>query len=411
MLKYICFIIFFCAFAVKAQTKFYNFNIYDGQEYMFTMNQSNNLYQSSLRYIGNEIKWDDLSSFEKKTYFASLALFTALIGQGITHEEGHRSVLSELGIGSISSPFIDKNLVLKVTGVSNETLINLRNQKFPSYIRLHTAGLESDYAYLKKADSYFNFNEEGYNVLYPDYLMRKLGVAFYYLSHLLPSTSNIRELDTENELNRDIVGHDLFGMVRHLHRPTMDFYRYTDWGNLTNEEQRYAKRIGFLSLLNFLNPNLILKRNFKLGENITSNFAVNYCVAPFGDFVEQNVYLNVNNSVKINPYFRQYFNKNYTFLGAGIGLQNYTFNDDKFILNSNLDLWNQPKDLNFSTKESETGFGFKADCAVRFSQWNQQDRSSYFNFGLQYKTRGFLPEAPSLANEFNIIIGLIITAK
>lgn len=320
-------------------------------------------------------------------------------------------MLSELGIGSISSPFIDKNLVLKVTGVSNETLINLRNQKFPSYIRLHTAGLESDYAYLKKADSYFNFNEEGYNVLYPDYLMRKLGVAFYYLSHLLPSTSNIRELDTENELNRDIVGHDLFGMVRHLHRPTMDFYRYTDWGNLTNEEQRYAKRIGFLSLLNFLNPNLILKRNFKLGENITSNFAVNYCVAPFGDFVEQNVYLNVNNSVKINPYFRQYFNKNYTFLGAGIGLQNYTFNDDKFILNSNLDLWNQPKDLNFSTKESETGFGFKADCAVRFSQWNQQDRSSYFNFGLQYKTRGFLPEAPSLANEFNIIIGLIITAK
>ena len=84
--------------------------------------------------------------------------------------------------------------------------------------------------------------------------MRKMGTTLYYLSNLMQSKIGIREADEPDELKRDIVGHDLYGMIRHLHRPTMDFYRYTEWDNLTSEEQKYAKRMGYMSLLNFINP-------------------------------------------------------------------------------------------------------------------------------------------------------------
>lgn len=118
-----------------------------------------------------------------------MSLFTALLGQAITHEQGHRSVLSELGIGSISKPFFDKHLNATVTGVSNATLIHLRDKNFPNYIRLHTAGLESDYAYLRKMDAFYGFNEENHQIMHADYLMRKFGTGYYYLTTLFSSKS------------------------------------------------------------------------------------------------------------------------------------------------------------------------------------------------------------------------------
>ena len=190
-----------------AQNKYYEFNFYEGKDYLLTMNQSNDLMLNSLRYVGKSINNDNLSKKEDKTYSSALSLFTALLGQAITHEEGHRSVLSELGIGSISKPFFDKHLVAKVTGVPNETLINLRDNNFLNFIRLHTAGLESDYAYLRKMDAFYGFNEENHKVMHADYLMRKLGTGYYYLTTLFSSKSGIKETN-ETELDRDIVGHD-----------------------------------------------------------------------------------------------------------------------------------------------------------------------------------------------------------
>ena len=241
--------------------------------------------------------------------------------------------------------------------------------------------------------------------------MRKMGTTLYYLSNLMQSKIGIREADEPDELKRDIVGHDLYGMIRHLHRPTMDFYRYTEWDNLTSEEQKYAKRMGYMSLLNFINPNLYLKRKFVINDNLDGNFSVNYSLAPFGDFVEQNVYLNVNKYFKVNPYLRQFFNKNHTFFGGGIGLQNYELYNKKILLNCNVDFWNQPKNLDFTTKNSEFGYGIKSNCAFQFSQWNQEEKSAYVNVGLFYKTKGFLPEAPSLNNDFNFTIGFVIASQ
>lgn len=404
------FILFIIPIINNAQNKYYNFNLYDGKDYLFTMNQSNNLMLNSIRYIGGSIHDKSLSEKGKKIYFNGLALFTALLGQSITHEEGHRSVLSELGIGSINDPIFDKHLVAKVTGISDQTLMSLRDNNLPNYIRLHTAGLESDFAYLKKSDAYFNFNEEEYSVLYPDYLMRKVGTQFYYLTNLFSMKSGIKESD-DPELKRDIVGHDLYGMIRHLHRPTMEFYRYTERNDLTTDEKSYAKRMAYMSFLNFLNPNIWKEGNYNLFKDLKANFSVNYSLAPFGDFVEQNAYLTIKDKYKINPYFRQYFNKSYTFLAGGINLHNYAFHSDKFLLNSSLDFWNQPKNLEFRNKEAVLGFGIKTELAVKFSNWNSNTKSAYFNIGASYKSNGFIPEAPSLKEDFRILMGVVLSIK
>lgn len=128
------FILFMIPIVNIAQNKYYNFNFYEGKGYFLTMNQSNDLMLNSLRYIGGSVNGEQLSTKQKKIYQMGLVTFTSLIGQAITHEEGHRSVLSELGIGSISEPIVDKHLVAKVTGVSDETLMNLRDNDLPNYI-------------------------------------------------------------------------------------------------------------------------------------------------------------------------------------------------------------------------------------------------------------------------------------
>ncbi|OAE91993.1 hypothetical protein SU65_09505 [Flavobacterium psychrophilum] len=399
--------IIFCYFSTFSQTKYYRIDISDGKSSLYTMNQFNNIVLESYRLVFNQFDYEKLTKKEQKIISFSQTFSSAIFLMPFTHEEGHRSVLTNLGIGSISKPFIDFNGVAKVTGISDETLKNLRDTQLPSYIRLHNGGLESDFDYLKKEDALFNFDEENYNVLYSDYFVRQFGVATYYLTTLIHLKTNIKESDNE-EKDRDAVGHDIFGMIRHLHRPDMPFTRYTEWNDLTPDEQTYGRRIGFLSLLNYTNPNIWKKGNYNLSEKIKGNFSLNYSLAPFGDFIEQNAYLTINNKLKINPFIREYFNKSHTFLAAGINLHNLEVNN-KFLVNGDLELWSQPKNLDFMTSQSDLGLGFKAEIGYNFLDINK--KSVYLNLGLNYKTQGFMPASPSLDKDFRINFGLIISTK
>lgn len=401
-------IIFFIIYCSSfSQERYHRIDISDGKSSLFTMNQFNNIVLEGYRLAFSQFNYNNLTNKEKKTIALSQTITTAFLLLPFTHEEGHRSILTNLGIGSISTPFIDYNGVAKVTGISNETLQNLRNTQLPSYIRLHTGGLESDFDFLKKEDALFNFNEENYNVLYRDYLVRSFSVFSYYLTTLIHIKSNIKESDN-SEKDRDAVGHDIYGMVRHLHRPEMTFSRYTEWNDLSSEEQIYSKRIGLLSFLNLTNPNIWKKGNFTLSEKTDINFSLNYSLAPFGDFVEQNVYLNFNNKLKINPFLREYFNKSHTFLSAGVSLHNLNINN-KFLINGAAEIWNQPKNLDFITSQSSAGFSIKGEVGYNFLHVNA--KNIFFNLGFNFKTNGFVPSAPSLDKDFRINFGLIISSN
>ena len=405
--KYTILIVMFYSNIITSQSKYYKFEIADGTNNLFTMNQFNNLVLNGYRIGFGQINYEKLTKKEKLITNSSQLLISVLLALPLTHEEGHRSVLTNLNIGSISTPYIDSKGVAKVIGVTDVVLKDLRDTKLPNYIRLHNAGLESDFDYLKKSDALFNFKEEEYNVLYNDYFIRKLSVSMYYLTTLIHNKTGIKESDTP-ELKKDIVGHDIFGMIRHLHRPDMEFKRYTEWDDLTTQEKKYGKRIGLMSLFNYANPNLWRKSSYKLSENIDFNFSLNYCLAPFGDFIEQNAYLNIKKKWKINPYLRQYFNKNNTFWASGIHLHNFVLNKN-FLLNSSIEAWEQPKDQSFTTSDSNLGMGVKAEIA--YSLLEVKKSNIFFNLGLNYKTKGFIPAAPSLDKDFRISFGLIIATS
>jgi hypothetical protein len=233
--KKIFFILYIIPFVSIAQSKYYNFNLYEGKNYIFTMNQSDDLMQNTFRYIGNNIVDEDSPKWKKVIYHTSQVVFVSYLGQILTHEEGQRSVLSELAIHSSN-----KSIEKKVDGVTNETLLNLRNKDLPNFIRLYTGGVESDFAYAKKLDAYFNYGEETYLIMYWEYITRFVGSQLLYSDLISPNSVGISEQNTA-ELHRDIVGHDLYGMVRHLHRPKMGFYRYTEWDDLTSEEKNMEK--------------------------------------------------------------------------------------------------------------------------------------------------------------------------
>jgi hypothetical protein len=265
-------------------------------------------------------------------------------------------------------------------------------------------------------DAKFNFGEETYTVMYWDYFWRIFQSQMYFANLIKPlsSVEDIEKSIPEKEL--DIVGHDLYGRIRHLHRPTMEFYRYTDWEDLTKEEQSYGKRMGKMALLNLLNPNIFRLGIFRFSKfnaqtEIKGSLSINYSLAPFGDFIEQNAYLNVGDKYKLNPYIREYFNKSDTFLAAGIKLNNYVFDGGKYLLNSSVDIWNQPENFDFNSKLSDFGFGVKTELAVRLLDLNSYQNSAYANLGMSYKTNGFIPEISSLYEDFNVYLGFVYSVN
>lgn len=226
----------------------YDFSIINGQN-LFTMRQTNTNYVSANRILARLINKKP-SKVDRFLQFG-----VSFLGTVVTHEEGHRSILTDLEIGSVSQPFSIFNGAAYVKGVTDQTLIDLRDNNLDDYIRLHTAGLESDYAILTRTETLLAFEGDNFENLGIDYLTRKASMVGYYLTNLIPGLfSDIEEED--NELERDIVGHDLYGAIKNLYRPDEEFYRYTNFDDLVSEEKKFAKKVGWLSLLNLVNPTL-----------------------------------------------------------------------------------------------------------------------------------------------------------
>jgi hypothetical protein len=381
--------------------KTYEFNIYDGSE-SFTMHQFSKNYLSSYRIFSRTI--DELIPNKKVKMIVKFSAIS-LFGLPYTHEEGHRSVLTSKGIGSISQPFFGSNGAAYVKGVKDIELINLRNTDLPNYARLHSAGLESDYMIASKVEEFVAFEEESYEVLKEEYLLRKMGLMTYHLTTLIPPLMP-KLAEEDNELKRDIVGHDIWGFVRHLHRPSMPFFRYTDFEDLTNAEKKYAKGLAWKSFSNLLSPMLFGKTNFHLNTNLKGNFSIGHSLAPFGDYFEQNFYLFYKNKYKIIFYLREFMNRDKTFFASGVKLHNYKWSK-KVATSFGLDVWNQPESLSFTTTNNKLG----GNIYLKLNYFTYQNKDNFikgiglFTEGF-YKAEGFLPEFASLDNDFGIRFGL-----
>ena len=378
------------------KTALYEFTFLEGSS-KSTMRQSYSNVITVNRLINKLINKNDsgLNRF--------LQLLVSTIGVGISHEEGHRSVLTDLKIGSISQPFSFDTGVFYVKGLSDKTLIDLRNSKLPDYIHLHSAGLESDYMSTLDLENLIVFNLDDFNHLKYDYVSRKISHIFYFVSTIAPFlVPDFKE--EENELERDIVGHDILGAIKHLHRPNDTFYRYIFFDDLTNVEKKYARKIVLLSLSNLFNPILFGKKRFSLPNDYLMNFSLGYSLAPFGGHLDQNFWLKKN---KLNLFFytRAFHNSEDWFFGLGGRIINYSINEKSFV-NFGLHYWNQPEDLSFQSANGFSGVGGEIDFGYKLFSVNDKKNDVYLISGVRYKTKGYLPGYSSLNEKAQMNMGI-----
>ncbi|NOU16317.1 MAG: hypothetical protein HOO91_01990 [Bacteroidales bacterium] len=387
--------------SLKKKT-YYSFIIQDSPSQLFTMRQFNQNYLSGYRLFTRGLY--SVSKNDKVSDLLQIGLETLFL-MPLSHEEGHRSILTANNIGSISQPFFNKYGAAYVKGVTDQTLQNLRDNNLPTYIRLHTAGLESDYMLTKRMETIGSFGQDKFKYYKWEYCFRKLAILQYYVLGLFKYEINLKE--ETNELNRDIVGFDTYGAVKHLHRPTMAFYRYTQYKDLTADEKKYVTKVGYRSLLNLLNPLLIGKGNFRLTENSSFNIGMGYTMSPFGDFIDENVWFK-HKSINVGVYIRQFQNKENWFNGFGVSLNDYK-PFEKLSASLYGHFWQQPTNLDFNTSDSFTGGAVDMDLRYFFlNKHNTSFNGFSIDLGIIYKTKGFLPEEVYLKEYFGVRIGASI---
>ena len=374
--------------------------IQDSPSKLFTMRQFNQNYLSAYRYLSTEL----LDNVPVKTSLFIQAIAT-LITNPLTHEEGHRSILTSLGIGSISQPYYNLQGAAYVNGVTDVTLQNLRDNNLPTYVRLHTAGLESDYMLTNRMEELivFDFDERRY--MYVDYFIRKTSMVGYYLLGMAPKL-NIELQEEKNELKRDIVGNDVYGAVKNLFRPDIPFYRYTNYDDLTKEEKKFVTRAGYRSLLNLASPMFFKPLRFIRKENAKLSVSLGYTMCPFGDFIDENIYLQLYKKYNVHIYFRQFENKNMWFPAGGVSLVNYQITP-KFNTTLSAQLWSQPKQMDFNTSESQ--FGGSGDVLLKYIFLSTHSGNAIsIDAGVNYKTYGFLPEEVIMGEHWGVRWGTTI---
>lgn len=377
----------------------YSFIVKDDPARLFTMRQFNQNYLSSYRIVARELN----KELSKKLSIIIQAGISALFTIPLSHEEGHRSILTEMQIGSISKPFFNSNGAAYVVGVTDATLIDLRDNNLPKYIRLHTGGLESDYMLTNRIETIAAFEFDEIKNIYIEYVFRKLAIISYYLFSTWPALQN-EIVEENNELQRDIVGHDVYGAIRNLHRPVGNFFRYTNYSDLTDEEKDFVKRVSSRSLLNFMNPLIIGKQNFPISGNLKVLVGLGYSMAPFGDFIDENIWLKFNNSIFTHIYFRQYQNQTKWFPAVGLRISQFPINQ-KLIASLAGHYWSQPKSLSFTTRDNFNGFAIDATLKYKF-QNNAETKKWYsLDIGMIYKSEGFLPEELVMSRHFGWRIG------
>jgi hypothetical protein len=385
--------------------KIYPFILRDSPARLFTMRQFDEDALSAYRLFSDVLN----SNLTPVVSYAVQGAVVVLIFHGLTHEEAHRSILVGEDIGSVSHPFQLADRGGYVVGVTDATLQNLRDTNFPTFIRLHTAGFESDYMMATREETLMSQGDESYKNLAVEYLARKGGIIRYFTEGLFKYNTDSAE--ETNELDRDVVGNDLYGAIRHLFRPTMPYTRYTRYQDLTPEELGYLHRVQFRTFLNLANANVIGVNNFRVSDAVRLNVGLGHCMGPFGDFIDQKVWLAVKKKVKISGYVREFENRDRWFVGAGIGVNDYPVTG-RVLVSAAVHYWNQPVGLSFTALDGKPGGAVdvtgRYKVPIKNSSWL---RYLSLDVGMIYKTAGFLPEELALGEHFGARVGLSLFTR
>lgn len=380
----------------------YPFILRDDPARLFTMRQLDQDFLSGYRLFADLVS----QNVSPVVSYIVQGVFDYCFFKTLTHEEAHRSILVGEDIGAVAHAFPFEKRTGYVDGVTDATLQSLRDTKLPTFIRLHTAGLESDYMLATREEALMAFGDESPRNLLVEYLFRKMALVRYLTEGLFHHDTDGPE--EANELERDIVGNDVYGAVRHLFRPTMTYTRYTRLADLTDPERHYLKRIEWRSFLNLVNPNIIGMSGFNPSEDLRVNVGLGHCLGPFGDFIDEKAWLSYRRLVKVSAYLREFENLDHWFLGAGIGVLDYPVTR-RVAVSAMVHYWRQPVDLSFTGASGRAGGALDLTGSYKFPlrPGGRVDDVS-LDIGLIVKSAGFLPEELALDRHFGLRCGLTL---
>ncbi len=372
-------------------------------------------------YALDKINWDRIKNPWLRPFAQALGFYIATIGltylpfgDSWLHEEFHRSVLTYHLIKSHDQvyDFPIFSSLISVNDIKDSDLIRFKASDATDFIRLPEAGIEGEYLLINRLNELSFFNSQDYPYYIPEILITMNSFYYVWFCHTQQAQTTTEELNAKetNIKERDFTGLDFTAWVYDLFRPNEPYSargihpsgygidRYIKPSDLSNKELSYLKRQGYMQLVNFVSPFLFNINGFKLGK-IKYNFAFRYFLTSFGsDFVLYN-YIQHN---KLNFVIGSHFYKNYHNLFTGIELliNGLDLISNNILLNADLQVFTQPKDLSFTTTKSMLGISSNLELNIRLS------KRAYISLNLLGKTKGWVPGVVEQSKAINLLGGL-----
>jgi len=249
----------------------------------------------------------------------ALAAFDALanwlpLGSTWLHEEWHRAVLSQYGIGSRNDVY-DLDLFAEsvaVSGVADADLEWLKSEHPADLVRLRAAGFEAETELQNalEAERFFHHSASRDTFVLWANAINTLAYMSLCASHEADDfTRRANEDDGTDVGRRDVSGLDCTAWVYDLFRPDEGYAargmhpsgvgvdRYIAYSELSEAERDYLRRQRNLSLVNLIDPFLFGRDHFDAvspfdGRTLRWNANARHYLAPFGYALAANLYLN-----------------------------------------------------------------------------------------------------------------------
>lgn len=308
-----------------------------------------------------------------------------------------------------------------VSEVSDQELATLKREHPAEMVRMATAELEANYELatnLEKIDFFYRTSTWNTGLLWGLY------IAGSYRQGVCAST---RSSSTIDDANRDEGGsaqrESAFGLgctssVYDLFHPSDPYAargqlssgavnRYVRYEDMSYAEQRYARRMFYLSLTNFLDPRLVGIEAFTIetarGAPWRWNANVRHMPTSFGHVADVDVFFQ---RYDYNLFFtlHSYFNREHYF--PGVTAEALRFPLDMVIglpvnLTGRLGAWLQPKDQAFET--SRVQLGGLAGLKLGYGGWRQLE--PYVE--VEAKSAGWVAGSPFLSSNVSGRLGLV----
>jgi len=364
-----------------------------GDNYTFpSMNQSLMIAKDTAQVTHSAV-WDITGSQDRFVRILALILWDYIFfqlpgGTAWVHEEWHRAVMGQYNISSRNDVYnFDFGAeAIAVSHVNDSDLAWLKENHNPDMVRLMAAGNEAEVQMSRvfRRESFFNGRQVIYEL--PGMWMSLVNASWYVIycstKDADRDTDEFNEKDGDDVKRRDFTGLDFTAWIYDLNRPD-ELYsdrgthpsgtgidRYIRYSDLTGSEKKYLRKTGYLTLLNFISPQLLGYEGFigtdpLTGRGMYWNFMVLHNLTSFGNDVSLNLLMQ-EGELNLEFALHTYFNKEHYSPGIETGIHRYPFSiaGKKIFCNTGFILFMQPRDQDFKTGEREPGVWFSAGIDI-----------------------------------------------